>query len=80
MTHRAGAVLVALTVIGVTACGVNSQDRPRPIEHTSILQAPTLPTVATRPRYTPTSPIPATSSAAATGPPPSPSDPPMTSP
>ena len=61
MTRPAVVVLAGLLVLSAGACGVSGQDRPRPVERTSIQQAPGLPSVATRPRDTSTSPASTTS-------------------
>jgi len=57
MNHPAARKLAALTVLaplatGAIACGVSSQDRPKPVERTSVQQEPAIPSVATEPEFT----------------------------
>jgi len=63
MNHPAARTLTALAVVGAvatggTACGVSSQDRPQPVERTSVPPVPVFPSVATETRYTATPTIP----------------------
>jgi hypothetical protein len=59
MTRRVLGIAVVLAVLGAAGCGVSSQDRPQPIEKTSIRQPPAPPSVDTEPASTtPTTPSP----------------------
>ena len=56
--HRVAAALVGLTLT-VAGCGVGSEDRPQPIEDTSIPRLPATPSVDVEsgpPSTTPTTP------------------------
>lgn len=49
MTRRAVMTAVVLAVLGVAGCGVDTDDRPKSIEDTSIQQTPATPSVDTQP-------------------------------